>query len=535
MNASAVRARQGETIRQCDLVVMGSGSAGLAAALAAAKAGLSVVILEKTEKLGGMSAYSGAGTWIPANRHAKEVGIPDSVAEAITYLHATAPEGWESAEAPLWESFAQNAHKALDLIERATPLEFELLDLGDTFPDAPGGKSKGRMLSPKLLRRSLIGAWAGKIRSSKLPQIFTYSEMYDLQPMYAGWTEQVAMLPKLVRRLIKGERGLGTALIIGLLKGCLDSGCQIHTSARVQRLLTDEAGAVIGAVADMSGQEVTYQTNCGVVIASGGYEWSRDLLEQHFPGPIDYLASPRANEGDGHRIAAAIGADLAHMDQANINAAIPGVYEGRVQGIGWFHHRAPNSIIVNVDGNRFVNEEDHNLGLMLDARGRDGHPINLPAWLISDASFLSRERLAIWIAKCDPNWLARASDLGSLAAKIGVDPDGLQRSVEIFNNAAARAFRDPHGRSSASPILKSPFIAVPFNRSFMSTKGGPRTDEFARVLRADGSIIKRLYCAGVAMANPIGTKGVGAGTTIGPNLTWGYIAGTHAAAMKCSE
>jgi 3-oxosteroid 1-dehydrogenase len=532
MIAANIPERRTETAIQCDFVVMGSGSAGLSAALAAANAGLSVLIIEKTEKIGGMSAYSGAGTWIPANHHAIEAGISDSVDDAITYLHATAPEGWAATESALWRSFAENAPKALKLIEGVTPLEFELLDLEDTFPDAPGGKSKGRMLSPRLLRRAVIGKWANKIRTSKLPQIFTYSEMYDLQPMYAGWVRWIGMLPKLILRLIKGKRGLGTALIVGLLKGCLDSGCQIVTNARVRKLLTGADGEVTGVVAEILGREVTYRANCGVVIASGGYEWNTEMLQQHFPGPMDFLASPRANEGDGHRVAAEIGADLAHMDQANLNAAIPGIYEGQVQGIGWFHHRAPNSVIVNQKGERFVNEEHHNLGLILDQRGSDGQPINLPAWLISDADFLTRERLAMSIAKCEPTWLTRASSLESLAAKLGIESDGLIQTVDSFNNAILSGFHDPIGRTSVATIVRRPFVAMPFNRSFMSTKGGPRTDEHARVLRKDGSVIKGLYCAGVAMANPIGTKGVGAGTTIGPNLTWGYIAGTHAASTR---
>lgn len=511
-----------------DLIVLGSGSAGLVAGLAASTAGLSVLILEKTDKIGGTTAYSGGGTWIPANHHALDAGISDSVKDAVSYLNATAPDGWAQTESELWRAFAKAAPEALSFIEDNTPLRFELLDLPDVFPDAAGAKTTGRMLSPRLLKRSLIGKWARRIRTSKYPQIFTYSEVYDLGPIYGSLRHKVSMLPKLLWRLFQGERGLGSALVIGLLKGCLDGGCVIVTNARATELHQADDGSVTGVQAIVDGRSISITSTGSVVIATGGYEWDRARLDRHFPGPTDFLASPRANEGDGHRMAEAIGAELSHMDQANINAAIPGKYEGRVQGIGWFHHTAPTAIIVNAAGERFVNEAHDNLGLILDQRGPDNLPINLPAWLISDSRFVLREHLAVWIARCDPTWLRSALSLKRLAEKLGINAGNLGRTVDSYNAAIQQGAPDPFGRENRQCILVPPFVAVPFNRSFISTKGGPRTDALARVLRADSSVIGGLYCAGVAMANPMGTKSISAGTTLGPNLTWGYIAGMAA-------
>jgi 3-oxosteroid 1-dehydrogenase len=158
---------------------MGSGSAALSAALRAATGGLSVTILEKAGVLGGTSAMSGAGTWVPANHHAAAAGIEDSTAQALEYISAASPPGWRHSEDPLWIAFCDNAPKMLKFIEDHTPLRFALTEEPDTMAECPGGKQCGRMLSPGPLRKALVGRCAGKIRSSTLPQLYTYQEVYD--------------------------------------------------------------------------------------------------------------------------------------------------------------------------------------------------------------------------------------------------------------------------------------------------------------------------------------------------------------------
>lgn len=512
-----------------DFIVVGSGSAGLAAALAAADAGLSVLVLEKTSKIGGTSAISGAATWIPANHVARAAGIADSVEEAKAYLRATAPPRWIETEGPLLEAFAESAPKALELIEQRTPLRFELLQKADTFLDAPGAKVSGRLLSPRLVSRFRLGSRMLQLRSPKIPQLITFAELMSEEPRYAGFGRQLTMLPKLTYRFIAGLRGMGSALMIGLLQGCMALRCKVLTNARVQELVLDDKNRVTGVVANLGGHPTRITAKRGVLLASGGFEWNDDLVKRHFPGPVDFLASPRGNEGDGLRMAAQVGAALAHLDQANLNSVIPGKYDGHVQGIGWFYHLSPSSFIVGPDARRFANEENPNLGLALDARKEDGSPRNLPAWFITDASFLSRERLALWIARHKPDWTIRAETIGALANKIGMPSAQLDSTVARFNEAIHAGGPDEFGRLDRDVVERSPFIAIPFNRSFISTKGGPRTDARARVLREDGSVIVGLYCAGVAMANPLGSKGISGGTTIGPNVTWGMIAAWDAA------
>lgn len=518
-----------------DLIVMGSGSAGLSAALSAASGGLRVLILEKTSKIGGTTAYSGGALWMPANHVAEAHDIHDSVDDALDYMLATVPPGWADVERDRLAAFARNAGPALRMIADQTPIGFRILDDSDIFVDAHGARRRGRMLTPALLRKKTVGTWAKRIRSSRLPLLFTFDEVSVRNPLTAPWHIQLSYLPRILWRLVRGQRGMGAALVIGLTRGCIDNGCDFLTDARVTGLTTGEDGGVHGVTALIGREEVKIASRLGVVIASGGFEWDDALISQHFPGPIDFRMSPRANEGDGLKLAEGVGADLAHMDQGNFNSAVPGRYEREVQGLGWFYHVAPGSLIVNRMGDRFFNEEDHNLGLHIDKRDEAGQPANLPAWFITDSKFARRERIALLFARCQPNWITRAGSIAELARKIGIDESHLAATIEAFNRSLAEGRPDPMGRREREQISSAPFLAMPFNRSIVSTKGGPRTDPRARVLRRDGTVIQGLYCAGVAMANPLGTKAISTGTTLGPNLTWGYIAGRDAVARSNGE
>src|SRR5579883_804870 len=526
---------------ESDVVIVGSGSAALSAALRAAVGGLRVTILEKTELLGGTSAMSGAGTWIPANHHARAAGIEDSVEEAIAYIRAASPEGWQQEEDDRWVAFARTAPVMLRFLEEHTPLRFALTHEPDIFAECPGGKRQGRMLSPLPLRKALLGAYAKKLRASTLPHLFTYHEAYDgdlyHHPLQAG----LRFGHRLLYRLTTQRRGQGSVLITGLLKGCLDNRCRIETGARVVELMMQPDGAgVAGVVAERGGVRRPYLARRGVVLATGGFEWDDALLDRYFPGPLDWRGSPRANEGDGQRLAASAGAALARMDQANIYPALPTRYEGRPHGIPLIFQAEPHAIVVDRNGRRFVSEYDYNIGEAIDRRDpATGEPLHLPCWVIADARFLKAPLLFRWYAHYEKGWIRKAPSLEALAAAIRVPADALKATVERFNGFA-RAGRDDDfhrgesvwerykaggpGRAMA-PLEQPPFLAMPLNRSILGTKGGARTNERGQVLRPDGSVIPGLYAAGLAMANPIGTRAIGAGTTIGPNLTWGFICG----------
>jgi len=516
----------------CDVVVVGSGAAGLSAALAASADGAPVVILEKAHVLGGTTAMSAAGTWVPANHHMLAAGIPDSAEETLTYLRATAPAGWAEEEGELWQALAENSAPMLRFLEEKTPLAFELVNNPDPFAEAPGGKLKGRMVSPTLVSRYRLGLWWNRVRKSVKPQFFTYKEMGAItkDPVRA----LLRLGPRLVWRVISGQVGMGNGLVVGLTRGCLDQGCRIFMDADVKRLLTND-NMVTGVEAVIDGKPTTIRAAKGVILATGGFDWAPDYMPKHFPG-LEIIAAPRTNTGDGQRMAAAVGAELAHMDQANISPATFTTYEGERHGLPLHETYGPHCILVNREGKRFVSEGSPNLGLALDQRGSDGKSRHIPAWRIFDSRY--NNRLSKAYAAKDPSFVRSAPTIEALAEKIDLDPKVLRATVDRFNGWSKEGVdRDFYrgetawerhysgGRRSLAPIDQGPFFAAPFLYASVGTKGGARTNRYCQVLRSDKSIISGLYCAGIAMASPIGTKGVGAGTTIGPCLTFGYIAG----------
>lgn len=534
--------------RETDVVVVGSGAAALSAALAAATAGARVVVMEKAPVLGGTSAMSGAGTWIPANHHMLAAGMSDTPQEALTYLRATAPEGWHADEDSLWRAFAEQAPHALKFIEDNTPLRFELVHHPDLYVEAPGGKLSGRMVSPLPISRNILGIWRDRIRSSTLPQIFTYRELIVGAIIGKPVRTLLAMAPTLAYRLLTRRVGMGNALVTGLLRGCLDRGCEIMIGTAAERLVTDaDGGRICGVEARADTQPIRMRALKGVVLATGGFDWDPVLRARHFPGEIGLIGSPRSNTGDGHRMAADVGAELARMDQANIYACTVTIYEGERHGLPLNELYSPHCLLVNRHGKRFVNEGDPNVGVTLDTRDpATGEPIHLPCWRIFDAQYAAQNPVTMWFARRDAGWLRKSNSLSELARAIDLDPATLQATVERFNgfvrdgkdrdfNRGETAWEmfytgdpaRPNGNGALGTIAKAPFYAAPYHRSIIGTKGGPRTNERGQVLRADGSLIGGLYCAGIAMANPIGTKAVGAGTTIGPCLTWGYICGRN--------
>ena len=534
-----------------DAVVIGSGAAACAAALRSARGGMSVVVVEKSDKLGGTSAMSGAGIWVPANHIAAREGIADSREEALQYIRHASPVGWAETEDGLWTAFVDNAPRMLEFIDANPPLDLRVIDEPDPIMEAPGGKGIGRMVSPMPLSRRLLGPLAPRLRRSTLPHLFTYQEVvgHDLyhHPIRAGF----ALWPRLLRRTLTNSGGQGTALMTGLIRGCLDAGVTFLTETPAHALVTDETGAVTGVEIGAEGTRRTLAARRGVVIASGGFEWDSARYDNHFPGPKDRIGTPRTNTGDGQRMAEAVGAKLDRMDQANVYPCLPTRYEGRLHGMPMTFQAEPHSIIVNARADRFASESDYNIGEHLDARDpATGEPVNLPAWLIADVRFLSTSLPFRWYQSYEKGWLRKAPTLDALATEIGLPPAALKETVEAFNRMLRESGRDTRfGRGEAGweayknhataatgtgleaakakglgTIEKAPFIALSMNRSTIGTKGGARTNEKAQVLRPDGSVIAGLYAAGLAMANPFGTRAVGAGTTIGPNMTWGFIA-----------
>jgi 3-oxosteroid 1-dehydrogenase len=533
---------------QYDLVVIGSGAAGLSAALVAGVQGTRTLVLEKAPVIGGTTAMSGGCIWIPNNHHMARRGLADSRKAALDYIRAVSPEGWHNAEEPLWAAFVDHAPEMLKFVEAHSPTRFNLNRDPDPYAEAPGGLPRGRNVSPLPIRLGLLGDWRDKVRASTIDMRIGYGEVVDRFFFADPKRHMPWLLPRLLWRKLTGAYTRGRALSIGLLKGCLDHGVEIWPETAATRLLTRD-GRVTGLEAEREGRTVTIEATRGVILASGGFEWNPEMMAEHFPGPVEWTASPSTNTGDGQRMAAEVGARLDHMDQALVMGTTPVMYEGRLTGQPASDYFLPHTMIVNRHGRRFVNEKQMNIGLAFAERDPEtGMPAHLPAWRIFDSQFAARYPHAMPNGSIPGNRF-EAATLDRLAVMIGVDPAGLVETARRFSGFARAGVDDDFGRGASiwdrnrggdprhkpNPTLgtieKPPFFAMPFKASFLGTKGGPRTNERAEVLDHDGEVIRGLYAAGNVMANSFGSKGVGAGTTLGPCLTWGYIAARNALAM----
>jgi 3-oxosteroid 1-dehydrogenase len=537
---------------EVDVLVLGSGGPGLVAAIAAHDAGAKVLLLEKTAKVGGTTAVSGGVVWVPNNHHMPEVGVPDSREEALVYALRLA-DG--RSDPRLVERFLDTAPAVIRYLEERTPLRFKAIArYPDYHPEFQGGKPGGRSLDPGLFDTNDLGAWKDRLRKSP---IFGATAMSVTEATDWGVFSKPLALPYklLAERYKKGLVCYGASLVGGLLKALLDRKVEPLLEARAIELIVDD-DRVAGLRGEQRGQEILVRAKKGVILATGGFEWSSDLAARFLSGRITHPNSPPSNEGDGLRMAMALGADLGNMSEAwwCPSVVVPGEeYDGRPLHRGDFAIRSlPHSIIVNRKGQRFVNEAHNYNDMMKPFFAFD--PVsydrpNLPAFLVLDQSFRDRYMLMTLLPGMPtPPWLPQADTLDALARRIGVDPEGLGATVERFNGFARegvdRDFRrgeslydhfygDPDNAPNPNlgAIEKPPFYALEVFPGAIGTKGGPRVSPDAEVLRVDGAPIRGLYAAGNVMAGVTGPGYPGAGSTIGTGLTFGYIAARHAAAQ----
>jgi succinate dehydrogenase/fumarate reductase flavoprotein subunit len=356
-------------------------------------------------------------------------------------------------------------------------------------------------------------------------------------------------------------RGLGQALIGGLLKACLDREVPIMTGSPAIELVRS-GDAVIGIRAQREGRDYFVKTRKGVILATGGFEWNRDLVTAFLRGPLEGPASPPENEGDGLLMAMEAGAALGNMSEAWWMPTIP-IPGETVRGkplnrICLSERTLPGSILVNARGRRFVNEAANYNDI-----GRAFHTFdpltfafaNTPAWLIFDDAFFKKYPVAGYLpgSPTPEGLIHTGKTLRALAEDIGVEPAQLEATVARFNQHAVKG-EDPDFERGVSAydcyngdrtlprpfatlgtIEKTPFRAMRLVSGALGTKGGPKTNTSAQVLNARGRPIPGLYAAGNAMAGSTGMVYGGAGGTLGPGLTFGYIAGLSAAAEPARE
>lgn len=533
---------------ETDVAVIGSGAAGLAAAISAHEAGARVVLVERAGVIGGTTAVSGGVAWIPMNAHMAGAGVGDSRDEAMAYCTRLA---LGKAPREMIETFVDTGAEALAFLEARSPLRMVSLMMPDYHASLPGGKPAARSIEPALFNTHELGTWRERLRK---PSLFVVPLTLDeLIFEYRVQIKPSALPVDLVSaRMREGIVAGGAAMAGQLLKGVLDREIPVLLGARATRLAMRD-GAVTGVDARRGGETVNIEARGGVVLASGGFEWSDDYQQRYLQGMRTMPVSPPGNEGDGLRMAIEAGAELANMSEVwgSPTAFMPGeAYDGQpLARLVITERMCPHSIMVNAQGRRFVNESaaynDMNKAFY-EVDANSGCYRNDPAWSIVDAQFRAQyPLLLVQPGSPDPAWLPRADTLEGLAEQVGIDAAGLRATVERWN-ANVRAGGDPDfGRDmqmgdvyapehTLGTIEKPPFYALRVYPGTLGTKGGPRTDTRARVLDARGAPIAGLYAAGNASAAASGAGYWGAGCTIGLALTFGYLGGRDAAARAAA-
>jgi succinate dehydrogenase/fumarate reductase flavoprotein subunit len=545
-----------------DLLVVGSGT-GMAAALAAAERGLTVLIVEKSAYVGGSTARSGGALWLPASQILDENGAGDTMPAARTYLKSVVAE---TAPAQRSAEFLNHLSDTVAMLRRTTPLRFMWArDYSDYHPEHPGGSAAGRTCECKPFDTSVLGRYRSRLR----PGVMKASIPMPTTGADYRWMNLMARVPRrglplIAKRLGQGVGGLllgrrytagGQALAAGMFAGVLRAGVGVWTETELARLTTDGT-AVTGAVVHHDGLEVTVTARRGVVLAAGGFDHRMDMRWKFQSESLGEHASLGAetNTGDAIRIGQDAGAAIDLMDQAWWFPAVAPLPGGDPL-VMLAERSLPGSLIVDQTGNRFTNEaaDYMSFGQCVLERERSGKPVE-SMWIIFDqqyrnsyvfgAALYPRMRLPqTWY---DAGIAHRSDNLAHLARQIAVPESQFLGTVSRFNEMCRAGDDSDFGRGRSAydryygdptitpnPNLraldKGPFYAVKMTLSDLGTCGGLRADERARVLREDGSVIDGLYAIGNAAANAFGNTYPGAGATIAQGLVYGYIAALDAA------
>lgn len=556
---------------ECDVLVAGSGCSGMSAAITARYRGLDVLIVEKEPRFGGTTARSGGWLWIPGTSLAKAYGIEEAPEQARTYLRHEAGNNFDAARV---DAFLSAGPEAVDFFTTKTALRFDMpLVFPDYHAEAPGGAQGGR----SMVTRPFDGRELGdliKTLGMPLPELTVFGmmlgsgkEIIHFMRATKSLTSAAYVAKRLSRHLmdvLRYGRGMtltnGNALAGRLAKSALDLKIPMWLSSPV-RELTVENCAVTGAIVTREGRDVRVRARQGVVLACGGFPHDVERRRKMFPhaptGNEHYSPGPTGNTGDGLRLAESAGGRVEDRLR-NAAAWVPVSLTTRKDGskgvMPHFIDRAkPGVIAVMRDGRRFANEGNsyHDFVQAMIKAAKPGEEI--AAYLVCDHRTLRKYGLG-----CVPpfpmptghhlrsGYLMRGETLETLAAKAGIDAKAFAETVKQFNATAPQGHDAAFGKGSnaynryqgdalhgpnpcVAPIENGPFYAIKMVIGDLGTYAGIVTDENARSLDAEGRVIPGLYAIGNDMASIMGGNYPGAGITLGPALTFGYIAGQHLA------
>jgi succinate dehydrogenase/fumarate reductase flavoprotein subunit len=556
---------------EVDVLIVGSGGGGMTAALAAKAAGLEPFVIEKAALFGGSTSMSGGGVWVPNAPVFKRLGENDDPAKILDYLIAIAGERVDHKRL---ERYVEAAPQMMEFLEQQSPY------LGDAFfwsrgysdyhPDK-GGNPLGRGLWAKPIDRRKLGEddpylRAGKVRLPGLPRgmWMTGLDLHSINRIRWGvgglgpYKTLFTLAWRVVRHRLFGEQMVanGAALATRLRLALREKGIDISLQTPMKELIVED-GRVVGVLAERDGKPFRIRARRGVLLATGGFENNPEMRPKYQPtvGKGWSVANPDS-QGDGIRAGEAAGAAIDLMDDAWWYPVfqLPGRLFGSVA-----ERQYPGQFVVNGAGKRFVNEATPYTDFgHAQIEGHETGVSHIPAWMVLDSRAWKRNIICGhfpgWPMPKD--WLEsgmvkKADSFRELAGEIGVPPDALEETAARYNGFARQGkdedfhrgespydnwYADP---SSPNPNLaevsKGPFYAFQIFPGDLGTKGGVLTDENARALRPDGTVIEGLYACGNASASVMGNDYAGPGATIGPAMTFGFVAARHIAGVDLSD
>ena len=535
-----------------DVVIVGAGAAGLTAAVIAHDRGASVVVLEKSDKVGGAMSVSAGDIWIPCNPFMEQMGVKDSKEEAVSYLRRV---GQGIMDEELISTYVENAPKVLKYLLEKTPVRVEPRPFPDYHAELPGGK-KGRTVGTALFDAKQLGEWAEKVRMGYFPPV-SFAEITRSAKKLGGIARADKLdLELIASRLSENIRGLGSALACMLLKACLDRGIPVHLSTPVYALIKDEKGRVVGVKARKGDGETVIKCRKAVILATGGFDWNQEYIRLFTRMPGLVALSPPSIEGDGLRMGAAAGAALLFKGDGLLAPSIKipdEEFEGRpLYRFEAFNRMQPSAIVVNRYGERFINEAVNYHDFVRGVYRVD--PVkceftNVPCWMIFDQKYYSRYIIggAVTPDQPIPEWMIRDDTIEGLARKLNIDSERLKLTISRFNSYAEEGvdrdfqrgtypydieWSDPDHQPNPSlgTIDTPPFYAVELVPAVFGTAGGLKINSKAQVLDWEGRPIEGLYACGNAAAFTFAPVYPASGSGLGNAIVFGYIAGLNASA-----
>ncbi len=542
-----------------DLVIVGSGGGGMVAALAAADAGASALVLEKLDRVGGSTAMSGGIVWVPNNPVMRADGVPDCYEDAMAHFEAVVGDVGPASSFERRHAFLTAGPEMVSFLQERGVRFVHCPGYSDYYSSVKGGHENGRGIEPIPFDGRVLGEWLEKLQPglAKSLGLAVMTNEARFLSHYNRSARAFAVSAHVVLRTytarLRGQALLtnGASLIAQMLHIAIGRGVTVWTEAPLEDLIVED-GRVVGVRTVRAGTPVIIRARRGVLLAAGGFAHNPEMRQEHGgdqPNRARWSIANPGDTGEAIRTAMRLGAKTDFMDEA---WWLPSPRTGRFgQSTLDQARQRPRTIYVDADGQRFVNESNSYMEVGKAMYARDKSSRAVPCWLIFDDRY--RKRYAHQRSRpgrfprtlLESGMLKQAWTLDDLARMCGIDQAGLADTVDRFNRNAElgldpdygrgesaynRALGDPNPRvhPCLGPIDEPPYYAVQVVPGDIGTCGGLLTDDHARVVDQDGRPMEGLYATGNGTATVMGRHYLGPGASIANTMVFGYVAARHA-------